>query len=113
MYVHNQDWTSAARVAREHDPESVNDVLLGQARIAFSERNFAQAEALLLRAQRPDMAVRAYRETGHWEDAIRVAQAYLPSKLQELLVRPISFLPWDFCIAYAYYTTYVLNFCFG
>ncbi|KAL5965213.1 hypothetical protein TSMEX_007033 [Taenia solium] len=85
MYVHNQDWTSAARVAREHDPESVNDVLLGQARIAFSERDFAQAEALLLRAQRPDMAVRAYRETGHWEDAIRVAQAYLPSKLQELL----------------------------
>ncbi|VDM16004.1 unnamed protein product [Hydatigera taeniaeformis] len=85
MYVHNQDWTSAARVAREHDPESVNDVLLGQARIAFSERDFSQAEALLLRAQRPDMAVRAYRETGHWEDAIRVAQAYLPSKLQELL----------------------------
>ncbi|CUT99105.1 intraflagellar transport protein 172 [Echinococcus multilocularis] len=85
MYVHNQDWASAARVARDHDPESVNDVLLGQARIAFSERDLAQAEALLLRAQRPDMAVRAYRETGHWEDAIRVAQAYLPSKLQELL----------------------------
>ncbi|VDD80059.1 unnamed protein product [Mesocestoides corti] len=85
MYVHNQDWVSAARVANDHDPESVNDVLLGQARIAFGEQDFAQAEALLLRAQRPDMAVRAYRETGHWEDAIRVAQAYLPSKLQELI----------------------------
>ncbi len=86
MYVHNQDWASAARVANEHDPESVNDVLLGQARIAFGEKDFQLAESLLLRAQRPDMAVRAYRETGHWEDALRVAQAYLPSKVQELMV---------------------------
>lgn len=88
MYVHNQDWEAAVRVAREHDPSSVADVLLGQARVAFGQRDFATAEALLLRAQRPDMAVRAYRETGRWLDAIRVAQAYLPpAKLQELLVR--------------------------
>lgn len=84
MYVHNQDWSAAARVANEHDQESVNDVLLGQARIAFSEKDFPLAESLLLRAQRPDMAVRAYRETGHWEDALRVATAYLPSRVQEL-----------------------------
>uniref|UniRef100_A0A0X3PJC6 Intraflagellar transport protein 172 homolog n=1 Tax=Schistocephalus solidus TaxID=70667 RepID=A0A0X3PJC6_SCHSO len=84
MYVHNQDWAAAARVASEHDPESVNDVLLGQARIAFREKDFSLAEALLLRAQRPDMAVRAYREAGLWEDALRVAQAYLPSRVQEL-----------------------------
>lgn len=86
MYVHNQDWASASRVAKEHDPESLNDILLGQARIAFGKRDFAQAEALLLRAHRPDMAVRVYKETGRWEDAIRVAQTYLPSKLKELMV---------------------------
>ncbi|CAH8637155.1 unnamed protein product [Heterobilharzia americana] len=84
MYVHNQDWDSAARVASEHDPDSVNDVLLGQARLAFGEKEFAQAEALLLRAQRPDMAVRAYREAGMWEDALRVAETYLPNRVQEL-----------------------------
>ncbi|CAL8090514.1 unnamed protein product [Calicophoron daubneyi] len=84
MYVHNQDWDAAARVAGEHDPESVNDVLLGQARLAFGDKEFARAEALLLRAQRPDMAVRAYREAGMWEDALRVAEAYLPNRVQEL-----------------------------
>nr|CAH8871752.1 unnamed protein product [Trichobilharzia regenti] len=84
MYVHNQDWDSAARVASEHDPDSVNDVLLGQARLAFGEKEFAQAEALLLRAQRPDMAVRAYREAGMWEEALRVAETYLPNRVQEL-----------------------------
>ncbi|CAH8497562.1 unnamed protein product [Dicrocoelium dendriticum] len=84
MYVHNQDWDSAARVAAEHDPESVNDVLLGQARLAFGDKEFARAEALLLRAQRPDMAVRAYRECGMWEEALRVAETYLPSRVQEL-----------------------------
>ncbi|KAH8862639.1 Intraflagellar transport protein 172 like [Schistosoma japonicum] len=84
MYVHNQDWDSAARVASEHDPDSVNDVLLGQARLAFGEKDFVQAEALLLRAQRPDMAVRAYREAGMWEEAIRVAETYLPNRVQEL-----------------------------
>ncbi|KER27764.1 hypothetical protein T265_05253 [Opisthorchis viverrini] len=84
MYVHNQDWDSAARVAAEHDPDSVNDVLLGQARLAFGEKEFARAEALLLRAQRPDMAVRAYREAGMWEEALRVAEAYLPNRVHEL-----------------------------
>ncbi|KAF5402479.1 Intraflagellar transport protein [Paragonimus heterotremus] len=84
MYVHNQDWDAAARVAAEHDPDSVNDVLLGQARLAFGDKEFARAEALLLRAQRPDMAVRAYREAGMWEEALRVAEAYLPNQVQEL-----------------------------
>ncbi|CAH8629630.1 unnamed protein product [Schistosoma margrebowiei] len=84
MYVHNQDWDSAARVASEHDPDSINDVLLGQARLAFGEKEFAQAEALLLRAQRPDMAVRVYREAGMWEEAIRVAETYLPNRAEEL-----------------------------
>ncbi|XP_015754892.1 PREDICTED: intraflagellar transport protein 172 homolog [Acropora digitifera] len=30
MYVHNQDWDSAQRVAEENDPDSVTDVLVGQ-----------------------------------------------------------------------------------
>ena len=28
MYVHNQDWDAAQRVAEEHDPSSVSDVLV-------------------------------------------------------------------------------------
>ena len=31
-HVHNQDWDSAQRVAEDHDPDSVSDVLVGQVR---------------------------------------------------------------------------------
>lgn len=60
-YVHNQDWDSAQRVAEAHDPDSVADVLVGQARFAFEEKEYAKAETYLLRAQRPELAVKYYR----------------------------------------------------
>ena len=78
MYVHNQDWDAAQRVAEEHDPNSVSDVLVsldmtfpsrgynypqvGQAKIAFESRDFTKFESLLLRAQRPELAVKQYRD---------------------------------------------------
>lgn len=40
MYVHSQNWEAAQRVAEEHDPDSVSDVLVGQARHAFEAREF-------------------------------------------------------------------------
>lgn len=40
MYVHSQDWEAAQRVAEEHEPDSVADVLVGQARHAFEAREF-------------------------------------------------------------------------
>lgn len=64
MYVHAQDWDSAQRVAELHHPESVSDVMVGQARVAFQDRDFAKAEMFLLRAQRPELAVRYYQEAG-------------------------------------------------
>ena len=60
-YVHNQDWDSAQRVAEEHDPDSVADVLVGQARFAFEEKEYQKAEAFLLRAQRPELVVKYYK----------------------------------------------------
>ena len=64
-YVHNQDWDSAQRVAESHDPESVADVLVGQARFAFEEKEFARAESYLLRAQRPELAVKYYKVSNY------------------------------------------------
>ncbi len=59
--MHAQDWESAQRVAEAHDPESVGDVLVGQAKVAFTDPDYPRAEALLLRAQRPELAVKFYR----------------------------------------------------
>ena len=71
MYVHSQDWDSAQRVAEEHDEDSVSDVLVGQAKVAFEARDYAKFESLLLRAQRPELAVKQYKDQGLWPEALR------------------------------------------
>ena len=62
MYVHNQDWDSAQRVAEEHDSNSVSDVLVGQAKVAFEAKDLAKFESLLLRTQGPELAILAGQE---------------------------------------------------
>ncbi|KAJ8275180.1 hypothetical protein COCON_G00098050 [Conger conger] len=84
MYFHNQDWSSAQRVAETHDPDSVPDVLLGQAKACFDQKDFQKAEAFLLRAQRPELAVKYYKEAEMWSDAIRICKEYVPNKLGAL-----------------------------
>ena len=84
MYVHNQDWDSAQRVAEEHDPESVSDVLVGQAKVAFDLKDWSKFESLLLRAQRPELAVKQFKDNNMWRDALRVCKEYLPHKLKSL-----------------------------
>lgn len=59
--MHNKDWESALRIAEAHDPDLVAEVLVGQARIAFQEEDFARAESLLLRAQQPEQAIKYYK----------------------------------------------------
>ncbi|XP_026856898.2 intraflagellar transport protein 172 homolog isoform X1 [Electrophorus electricus] len=84
MYVHIQDWSGAQRVAEAHDPDSVADVLVGQAKFCFEQKDFQKAEAFLLRAQRPELAIKYYRDAEMWSDAIRICKDYLPNKLAVL-----------------------------
>ncbi|XP_031437803.1 intraflagellar transport protein 172 homolog isoform X2 [Clupea harengus] len=84
MYVHQQDWVGAQRVAEGHDPDSVADVLVGQAKHCFEQRDFQKAEAFLLRAQRPELAIKYYKDAEMWSDAMRICKEYLPSKLSIL-----------------------------
>lgn len=60
-HVHNKDWAGAQRVAEGYDPESVCDVLVEQAKFCFNQSEFQKCEALLLRAQRPEVAVQFYK----------------------------------------------------
>ncbi|XP_060165824.1 intraflagellar transport protein 172 homolog isoform X5 [Globicephala melas] len=84
MFVHNQDWEAAQRVAEAHDPDSVAEVLVGQARGALEEKDFQKAEGLLLRAQRPGLALNYYKEAGLWSDALRICKDYMPGQLEAL-----------------------------
>ena len=84
MYVHQQDWVGAMRVAENYDPTSVLDIQLAQAKVCIERKEWSKAEAMYLKAKRPEQAIRMYQEYKMWEQALRVAEDYLPSKVQEI-----------------------------
>ena len=97
MHVHQQDWNSAQRVAEQHCPDSLADVFVGQARVAFEKKDFQQAETFLLRAERPDLAAKYYKEANMWSDALRLVKEYLPHKVNDLLWHSIHSVGTKFC----------------
>lgn len=84
MYTHSRDWRSALRIAEQHMPEAVNEVLLSQAGDALESRNYVEYEALLIRAERTDIILQHYKDNEMWEDAIRIAKEYSPNSINEL-----------------------------
>lgn len=84
MYTHAGDWKAALNVAETHLPEAVTEILISQANAVLETRNFADYEALLLRAQRPDLIIEYYKNEGMFEEAIRVSQEHLPAALNDL-----------------------------
>lgn len=83
-HVHNKDWAGAQRVAEGYDPESVSEVLVEQARFCFQQNDFQKSEALLLRAQRPELAVQLYK----------VGQNLLSSRSQVTDWMPFTWFFW-------------------
>ncbi|XP_026675781.1 intraflagellar transport protein 172 homolog [Diaphorina citri] len=81
MYIHNQDWENAERIANEHDPTSIGDILLNQSKCEFENENFSKFETLLLRAHKVDLIIEKYKMNHMWNDALRVCGEYVPSKL--------------------------------
>ena len=60
--------------------------------MAFDSKEYSKAETFLLRAERPELAVKFYKDGGRWEDAMRITQEYIPHKLQEIQDQYESFL---------------------
>ena len=77
MYVHQQDWPNATRVAESSEPAAVPDVLCAQAKMLLERSEFVKAEALYVRAKKPELAVKAYKEASRWNDATRIAREFL------------------------------------
>jgi len=104
MFVHAEDWASAARVAETHAPELLPETLCLNAEFVLkkhfnandekrderqtlteTERStLTDAERLFIRAKRPDRAIDAYRDRNAWDDVLRVAKDYAPRRLVEL-----------------------------
>ena len=86
MYVHQQAWTDAMRVADTYDPSAVPDVYAAQARAAADARDYARAEELFLLGSKPELALAMYQEAAMWPEALALTQRHLPHKLAEVSV---------------------------
>jgi intraflagellar transport protein 172 len=84
MYIHEEDWDRALAIAEQYEPVSVPEVLMGQAKISFQGQDFAKAEALVLRAQRPEFGIKLYKEANLWKEAIKFARQYVPNRVAEV-----------------------------
>lgn len=74
MYIHQNDWPNALRVAEAHDPSSLDDIYASQGRVAAERKDFAAAETLYIRAKKPENAIKMYKDARMWQDALRVAK---------------------------------------
>jgi len=84
MYIHQHDWINAMRVADTYDPASITDILVAQARVAFERKDYEHAEQFLLRASKPELLVKIYKEARMWADAQRIAREYCPQRLPDV-----------------------------
>lgn len=84
MHTHGSDWKSAIRVAEKYLPEAIKEIYFSQAAAALETRNYPEYEALLIRAERPDIIVEHYKDNNMWNDAIRIAKEYVPSVVADL-----------------------------
>ncbi|KAI8902928.1 hypothetical protein BC833DRAFT_571194 [Globomyces pollinis-pini] len=84
MYIHDENWDAALQVAEMYEPVSVPEVLIGQAKVAFTKQEYSKAESLILRAQRPELGIKMYKDTSNWKEALRFTKQYLPNKLNEV-----------------------------
>lgn len=57
MFVHQQAWADALRVAEGHDPPAMSDVLCAQAASVAATGDRAAAEDLYVRAAKPEKAL--------------------------------------------------------
>jgi intraflagellar transport protein 172 len=86
MYEHQGDFTSALRVARQYDPASVTTILISQANGFVKRGELQKAELAYLAGGKPELAVKAYIETGMKNDAVRVAKDHAPHLLNEAMM---------------------------
>ncbi|KAJ7524274.1 hypothetical protein O6H91_18G084600 [Diphasiastrum complanatum] len=84
MYIHQQDWQAAVKVADLCEPAAVTDIQLAQAELFLKQNELEKAEALFLLAKKTEFALNMYKEYNRWEDAIRIAKDHMPSLIPEL-----------------------------
>ena len=76
MYVHQQDWASALRIADNYDTASRAEIRAAQARALMDKRDWRAAEDVWIELRQFEKAVKMYKDARMWEDALRVAKTH-------------------------------------
>ncbi|KAI5074597.1 hypothetical protein GOP47_0010558, partial [Adiantum capillus-veneris] len=92
MYINQKDWKAALRVADLFQPSALADILVSQAQFFVQDNELKKAEALFIQAKKPELAVWMYKSRNLWDDAICVAQKFMPDGLNEIQCDFTSFL---------------------
>lgn len=81
MYIHQEAWDDAMRVAEHYDSGSIPDVFRAQADWALSKKDYKTAESLYINGKKPEKALLMYKEAQMWNDAVRICKLHMPHKL--------------------------------
>ncbi|KAJ3205663.1 hypothetical protein HDU82_005043 [Entophlyctis luteolus] len=84
MYIHTENWAEALQVAEIYEPASAPEVLISQAKVSFDRKDYNATETLMLRAQRPDLVLKLYKDSDMWKECLQFAKQYLPARVAEL-----------------------------
>jgi intraflagellar transport protein 172 len=80
MWLHQEDWGEAMRVAESYEASSIPDVFVAQGNWAALKKDFKTAEKLFVNAKKPEKAMKMYTDAKMWQDAIRFTKTHLPHK---------------------------------
>ncbi|KAJ3074648.1 hypothetical protein HDU98_010644 [Podochytrium sp. JEL0797] len=84
MYIHTENWTEALHVAETYEPNSAPEVLISQAKVSFDRKDYSSTETLMLRAQRPDLVIKLYKDNDMWKECLQFAKQYVPNRVSDL-----------------------------
>ena len=80
MWLHQEDWMEAMRVAESYEPAAIPDVFVAQGNWAAQKHDHKTAEKLYVNAKKPEKAMKMYTDAKMWQDAIRFTKTHLPHK---------------------------------
>jgi len=95
MYEHINDFQSALRIARQHDPASVTSIYMNQGKYFLDRKEYAKAEICFVSAKQPEYMVRVYQQDKNLQEAIKFASKHAPHLVDDLQKQKIFEIPKD------------------
>ena len=84
MYLHQHMYDQAIQIAQQYQPDKLQLIQHRSAQYHHSNMNYTQAELMYVAAGQYDQAIQMYRDNNQTDDALRLAQKYNPSLMNEL-----------------------------